>query len=292
MSSSKKDLPWTTSLLAGGSAGAFEAFCTYPFEFAKTRVQLRTEKGSPTPKNPLRVIAQVYRAEGLAALYRGCSTLVVGSVGKDGVRFLTFDAIKNRFKNRETNSLSPLGNLGAGMVSGVLASFTFVTPTERIKTALIDDARGEKRFRGAWHCVRTVYGESGVRGLYNGLEGTTMKQAGATAVRMGSYNILKDLERAKGGEPEDGILKSFGNGAIAGTVTTLTTQPFDTVKTRCQSARGETALSAIRGVLVDYGIRGFWKGTTMRLGRTVVSGGILFMGYEWAVKILDPVLGR
>ncbi|KAJ8609851.1 hypothetical protein MRB53_038890 [Persea americana] len=33
------------SLVAGGTAGGIEATITYPFEFAKTRVQLRAEKG-------------------------------------------------------------------------------------------------------------------------------------------------------------------------------------------------------------------------------------------------------
>lgn len=40
--------------------------------------------------------------------------------------------------------------------------------------------------------------------------------------------------------------------------------------------------------MADYGVRGFWKGTTMRLGRTVFSGGILFTTYEWAAALLNP----
>jgi solute carrier family 25 citrate transporter 1 len=40
----------------------------YPFEFAKTRVQLREQKGVPTPKNPFKVVFGVYKAEGIGAL--------------------------------------------------------------------------------------------------------------------------------------------------------------------------------------------------------------------------------
>jgi hypothetical protein len=46
-------------------------------EFAKTRVQLRQQKGIPTPRNPFRVVTQVYQVEGLRALYKGCAALVV-----------------------------------------------------------------------------------------------------------------------------------------------------------------------------------------------------------------------
>lgn len=48
-------------------------------EFAKTRVQLRTQKGIPTPRNPFLVVTNVYKQEGLRALYKGCGALVVVS---------------------------------------------------------------------------------------------------------------------------------------------------------------------------------------------------------------------
>lgn len=242
----------------------------------------------PTPKNPFLVVAQVYRNEGLKALYKGCGALVVGSIAKDGVRFLSFDTIKESFKDPETGTLTPLRSLAAGMLSGVAASILAVTPTERIKTALIDDARNEKRFRNAPHAVATIWREHGLLGLYRGFAGTTLKQAGATAFRMGTYNILKDYEKKH--NIAQTTVTNFANGSVAGIVTTLTTQPFDTIKTRCQSSAGASTIEAVRSITGDYGIRGFWRGTTMRLGRTVFSGGILFTSYEWAVTLLNPLL--
>ena len=56
----------------------------------------------------------------------------------------------------------------AGMSAGVVASITAVTPTERIKTALIDDARNAKRFNSAPHAVAMIYKETGLLGLYRG----------------------------------------------------------------------------------------------------------------------------
>ncbi|KAF7193345.1 Tricarboxylate transport protein [Pseudocercospora fuligena] len=279
--------PAIVSLLAGGIAGAVEGAATYPFEFAKTRVQLREQKGQPTPRNPFKVVYNVYAKEGIRALYKGCLPLVIGSVGKDGIRFLSFDTIKNTFKDPETGTLSPLRNMLSGMASGVVASATAVTPTERIKTALIDDARTEKRYLNARHCIKTILAEDGMLGLYRGFAGTTLKQAGATAFRMGTYNVLKDYERVRN-IPQT-TATNFANGSVAGIVTTLATQPFDTIKTRSQSARGASTVDAFNSIVADYGVKGFWKGTTMRLGRTVFSGGILFTTYEWAAALLNPV---
>ncbi|KAF2498806.1 tricarboxylate transport protein, mitochondrial precursor [Lophium mytilinum] len=279
--------PPIVSLLAGGVAGGIEAAASYPFEFAKTRVQLRSQKGVPTPKNPFLVVSQVYHSEGLRALYKGCGALVVGSIAKDGVRFLFFDAIKNSFADPVTGTTSPLRNLLGGMTAGVVASITAVTPTERIKTALIDDARTEKRFRGGLHATKVIWQEGGILGLYRGFAGTTLKQASATAFRMGTYNILKDFETVR--DIPQTTATNFANGSVAGVVTTLCTQPFDVIKTRSQSAQGASTVEAVKSVWLDYGVKGFWRGTTMRLGRTVFSGGILFTSYEAVASVLNPM---
>ncbi|KAK8054833.1 hypothetical protein PG993_000060 [Apiospora rasikravindrae] len=289
------------SLLAGGTAGGIEAFCTYPFEFAKTRVQLYGHEGV---KNPFRVVGNVIQQEGLPALYKGCSTMIVGSIGKDAVRFVAFDSIRKMFEDPETHTLGPAQSIASGMVAGVVSSTVIVTPTERIKTALIDDAKTSRRFRSPWHCLASLAKEQGARrALYAGYVTTTLKQIGTTGFRLGSYSILKDCERrsawfadGKGGHHVDidGPIMSFANGALAGTITTLATQPFDTVKTKVQQARnvGGT-LDAARAIVAEDGVfRGFWRGTVMRLGRTVMAGGILFTANEQAVKVLKVVLGQ
>jgi solute carrier family 25 citrate transporter 1 len=66
-------IPPVISLIAGGTAGGIESFLTYPFEYAKTRVQL---KGEYAPRNPFQVVAKVYQKEGIKALYMGCGPLV------------------------------------------------------------------------------------------------------------------------------------------------------------------------------------------------------------------------
>jgi len=161
----------------------------------------------------------------------------------------------------------------AGMTAGVVASVTAVTPTERIKTALIDDARsgGNHRYKSNMHCIKLIIAEDGFKGLYRGLTGTTLKQASATSFRMGSYNIIKDFEERKGVKQSTGV--NFLNGAVAGVVTTVLSQPFDTVKTRSQAAEVTTTMQAVTSVLRKDGIRGFWRGTVMRLSRTILSGG-------------------
>ncbi|KAK8214875.1 hypothetical protein M8818_002458 [Zalaria obscura] len=286
--------PKYLSFLSGGIAGAIEASATYPLEFAKTRIQLRRDPGNATiatvANNPIRMIRDVLRKEGPRALYRGCSALVVGSVVKDGVRFFTFDAIKSAFKDPETGNLSPFRSVLAGMSAGVMSSTFASTPTERVKTALIDDARSSKRFRSARDAVRIIYYEQGFLGMYRGFLGTTLRQSCSTAIRMGTYNILKDYETSH--HIGQGLAANFINGAIAGLITTVGTQPFDVIKTRSQSSKGATTAQAFRSILADEGIAGLWKGTSTRLARTVLSAGILFTTYERTMEVLQLVANQ
>lgn len=99
---------------------------------------------------------------------------------------------------------------------------------------------------------------------------------------MGSYNILKDLL------PSDkkGPVLTLGIGAAAGIITIYETQPFDTIKTRIQRAKGATTVEAFQQVPRDGGIRGFWSGSSMRLGRLILSGGIVFTAYENVTSLL------
>ena len=106
-------------------------------------------------------------------------------------------------------------------------------------------------------------------------------------MRFGSYDMLKTYEKGKGYEPS--IALNFVNGAIAGTVTTFSTQPVDTVKTRAQSVEGAGVVEAVGEIWKRDGIKGFWRGTVMRLGRTVISGGVLFTTNEAVMDLIRPV---
>ncbi|EPS37401.1 hypothetical protein H072_8915 [Dactylellina haptotyla CBS 200.50] len=262
--------PPIVSFIAGGIAGGVEALTTYPFEYAKTRAQLKHDSVNPTPRNPYLIVTETVRKEGSRALYKGCTVLIFGSIARDGVRFMSFDAIKNTFQDRESGRLSPGRSLLAGMTSGVIASVFAVTPTERVKTAMIDDAKGDKNFKSLWHAIRAIVRADGLKGLYRGFAGTTMKQASTTSLRLGSYNIMKDAERAN--HIPQNSATSFFNGAAAGLLTTLATQPFDTLKTRSHCVKATTTREAFQGILQDRGLFGFWTGTIMRLSRTVLSG--------------------
>jgi solute carrier family 25 citrate transporter 1 len=137
------------------------------------------------------------------------------------------------------------------------------------------------------HAVQVLVRAHGFAELYRGLIPTTLKQSATSAVRMGTYNTLKEVAKAQGLAPS--VLTTFGMGATAGVVTVYATQPFDTVKTRAQGVKGAGLVEAVQSVYLEHGVRGFWKGSTMRLGRLLLSGGIVFSIYEQMTLVLSGV---
>lgn len=70
------------------------------------------------------------------------------------------------------------------MLAGAAEAAIAVTPSETIKTRLIDDARkAQPRFNGAAHGLSLIVREEGVVGIYRGLMPTIMKQSANSAVR-------------------------------------------------------------------------------------------------------------
>ena len=87
-----------------------------------------------------------------------------------------------------------------------------------------------------------------------------------------------------------GSASTFALGAAAGTITVYTTMPLDTVKTRMQSleARAEykNSFACAARIFKEEGLLAFWSGAVPRLGRLMLSGGIVFTMYVLFLYLL------
>lgn len=281
----KKEKP-LHSLTAGAIAGAVEASITYPAEFAKTRSQFGGKK-----EKPFTIIRETLRTKGATGLYAGCSALVVGNAVKAGVRFVSYDHFKSKLADSQGKVSAPrslLAGLGAGMMEAIFA----VTPSETIKTKLIDDAkRPNPQYRGLLHGTVSIVRQEGLFGIYRGLFPVMMRQGGNSAVRFTTYTTLKQFVQANArpGQPIPSSI-TFGIGAIAGLVTVYTTMPLDVIKTRMQSLEARqqyrNAFHCAYRIFTEEGLLRFWTGTTPRLARLVLSGGIVFTIYENIISVI------
>ncbi|KAL5598308.1 hypothetical protein BROUX41_003633 [Berkeleyomyces rouxiae] len=273
------------SVLAGATAGAVEISITYPAEFAKTRTQLnrRLADGQKLPWPPFG-----------KQWYAGCTTLIIGNSAKAGIRFVAFDQFKSLLAD-ENGKLSGPRTVIAGFGAGVTESLLAVTPTESIKTTLIDDRKRTKpRMSGFLSAVPIIARERGVAGFFAGFAPTTARQAANSAVRFTAYTSLKQMAESYTAPGEKlGAVGTFAMGGLAGLITVYATQPLDTIKTRMQSIEARSMYSnSFRCAAIIFkqeGILTFWSGAVPRLARLVMSGGIVFTMYEKAMDLMNKV---
>ncbi|KAI1848391.1 hypothetical protein JX265_008827 [Neoarthrinium moseri] len=277
----------TRSILAGALAGAVEISITYPAEFAKTRSQLNRKlaEGQKLPWPPFG-----------KQWYAGCTTLIIGNSAKAAIRFVSFEQYK-RLLADENGKVTGPRNVIAGFFAGVTESLIAVTPTESIKTSLIDDRkRANPRMKGFLDAIPIIYKERGIKGFFQGLVPTAARQSANSAVRFGSYTSLKQLAESYTAPGEKlGALGTFGIGGVAGAITVYATQPLDTIKTRMQSIEAKSvygnSFRCASMIFKQEGVLTFWSGAVPRLGRLILSGGIVFTMYEKTIDLfqkMDP----
>jgi solute carrier family 25 citrate transporter 1 len=120
----------------------------------------------------------------------------------------------------------------SGLLSGITEAVMVVTPTETIKTKLIDDQNSSKpRFRNAVHGTKLIIAEQGIGGIYRGIGAVVARQGANSAVRMTTYSLIrsslsKNNPIDKNGKPIVPWYYTFFSGGIAGTATVYATMVF------------------------------------------------------------------
>ncbi|KAA8586938.1 hypothetical protein FQN60_000774, partial [Etheostoma spectabile] len=194
------------AILAGGIAGGIEICITFPTEYVKTQLQL-DERANP-PR------------------YRG--------IDSGFIVFGTFEILSNPMRDatgRLDNTRSLLCGLGAGIAEAIMV----VCPMETLKVKLIHDQCSLRpRYRGFFHGVSEIIREQGVRGTYQGLTATVLKQGTNQAIRFYVMNALRNWY--KGDDPGRDMhpIVTAMFGATAGAASVFGNTPLDVVKTRMQ----------------------------------------------------------
>jgi solute carrier family 25 protein 38 len=76
--------------------------------------------------------------------------------------------------------------------------------------------------------------------------------------------------------------------ASAGALATITTQPFDVIKTRIQvrpEGQYHSLLGTVRNIMLERGPLGFFDGASLRMSRKVLSSAIGWVVYEAVLMV-------
>ncbi|XP_068422463.1 tricarboxylate transport protein B, mitochondrial isoform X2 [Clinocottus analis] len=278
------------AILAGGIAGGIEICITFPTEYVKTQLQLDEKANPPKYRGIGDCVKQTVRGHGVKGLYRGLSSLLYGSIPKSAVRFGVFEFLSNRARD-ESGRLNSTRGLLCGLGAGVLEAVLVVCPMETVKF-IHDQTSANPKYKGFFHGVREIINAQGIRGTYQGLTATVLKQGSNQAIRFYVMTSLKNWY--KGDDPNRAVhpLLTGAFGAVAGAASVFGNTPLDVIKTRMQGLEAhkyKSTMDCASKILRHEGVAAFYKGTVPRLGRVCLDVAIVFIIYEEVVKVLNVV---
>ncbi|POM58990.1 Tricarboxylate transporter [Phytophthora palmivora] len=284
---------------AGAIAGGIETLTIWPMEMIKTNLQLGTMRAQYT--GMIGGFRYHVQTDGVGSLYRGLAPVLVGSIPKAGIRFGAFDFIKQRLAN-EDGTTSAMRNLAAGMMGGAIEATLTTTPIETLKTKLIGANAG------VWEGTKMILAKEGIRGIYQGLWATILKQSTNQGLRfmwfsefqkrvspefLERHGIISDAQNMTGSQRASlsliggmtaGIFSVFGNNR------TCRSTAFDVVKTRMQGLQAQkykSTFDCFRQMVLHEGVGSFYAGVVPRLGRVIPGQGVIFMSYDSITMVVS-----
>lgn len=163
-------------LMAGFGAGVLEALAIVtPFEVVKIRLQ--QQRGlSPELlkyKGPIHCARMIVREEGLFGLWAGAAPTVMRNGTNQAAMFTAknaFDVLLWKKHEGDGKVLQPWQSMISGFLAGT-AGPVCTGPFDVVKTRLMAQSRGrgELKYKGMVHAIRTIYAEEGLLALWRGL---------------------------------------------------------------------------------------------------------------------------
>ncbi|CCE91220.1 Sfc1p TDEL_0C03310 [Torulaspora delbrueckii] len=302
MSQKKKSSNPAVNLIAGGTAGLFEALCCHPLDTIKVRMQIyrRAASGEIKPPGFITTGKTIYTQEGFIALYKGLGAVVIGIIPKMAIRFSSYEFYRTLVADKQTGIVSTGNTFLAGVGAGITEAVLVVNPMEVVKIRLQAQhlnptAPGvAPKYKNAVHACYTIVKEEGISALYRGVSLTAARQATNQGANFTIYSKLKEyLQDYHGTE----VLPSWETsciGLISGAIGPFSNAPLDTIKTRLQKDSctskdsGWTRIAKIGAQLVkEEGFRALYKGITPRVMRVAPGQAVTFTVYEFARRHLD-----
>ncbi|XP_034398606.1 LOW QUALITY PROTEIN: tricarboxylate transport protein B, mitochondrial [Cyclopterus lumpus] len=278
------------AILAGGIAGGIEICITFPTEYVKTQLQLDEKANPPKYRGIGDCVKQTVQGHGVKGLYRGLSSLLYGSIPKSAVRFGVFEFLSNHARD-ESGRLDSTRGLLCGLGAGILEAVLVVCPMETVKVKFIhDQTSANPKYKGFYHGVREIIKAQGIRGTYQGLTATVLKQGSNQAIRFYVMTSLKNWYKADDPNKAMHPLLTGAFGAVAGAASVFGNTPLDVVKTRMQGLEAhkyKSTMDCASKILRHEGVAAFYKGTVPRLCRVCLDVAIVFIIYEEVVKVLN-----
>lgn len=236
-------------------------------------------------------IVKIARTEGVSSLWSGLSPTLVLAVPTTVIYFTTYEQLRARIgqavlpQEKEVRDVPFWVALTAGGLARVWA-VTIVSPLELVRTKMQSQKLALYEVKSA---LRQLVRSHGVLGLWNGYTATLLRDVPFSAIY---WSIYESIKSQFGSKPAS-LSQTFVSGAIAGTVASTVTLPFDVIKTVKQIDMGEKDILGVKPgrskanldiakeIVQKQGIRGLFSGLVPRILKVAPACAIMISSYEY-----------
>lgn len=271
-------------------------------------------------------LRKIWTDDGFRGFYRGLGPTIFGYLPTWAIYFTVYDNCKSALARSNLTAREDfLNHIVAAMTAGA-ASTVCTSPLWVVKTRfMLQSSRdGARAYRHTGDAFLQIYRSEGLRGFYKGLL-PSLFGVSHVAVQFPLYESFKGLarrRRRRGADAEDDTELEASTillcSSTAKMIASVTTYPHEVLRTRLQmqprakmptptapapapaadaaaaasiadklgAGRYTGVLQACRTIATEEGIRGFYKGMTVNLVRTVPSSALTILTYELIMQHL------
>jgi solute carrier family 25 phosphate transporter 23/24/25/41 len=304
-------------LFCGGTAGAAAKTLTAPLSRLTILFQVHsmvtTKENRPKFSMTLSGgMKKIVERGGIHSLWKGNGTSVLHRFPFSAINFFVYENILDllmginrrhededgRMDGAKSGDPPKLYRLLSGAVAGSTACIACY-PLDLVRTRLTTELPGKEQYRGIFDAFRKILSQEGPRGLYAGLGPTLLVAVPNFSISYTVYGSLKEyvldddlfynLRKIddESGQESMGLQLSLLCGAASGTMASMVTFPFDTIRRRMQiqnlhldEEHRLTARRHVKNLFQKEGIYGIYRGLTPELIKVVPMVGTMFFVYE------------
>jgi len=286
-----KPLLTITDFIAGTLAGIGQVLSGQPFDIVKVKLQTMTNNILSTSQ----IVKQIYTAEGIKGFYKGTASPLVGVSFSVSVQFGSNELAKRWLKKSSPDKFPLHYYIYCGAFSGFCAAFVN-TPVELFRIIMqTQPSEGPKKYESTGDCIKNIYSEHGIIGMYKGLYVTIVRELLAYMPYFGIYESFMHVATERHGSRAKIPLHEIASyGMISGIFFWLAMYPIDVVKSHIQTDEIEmskrkykSSMDCARQLYAKGGINAFSKGLGPCLIRAVIANAVTFLTFEKVSGILN-----
>jgi len=273
-------------ITAGSVGGIAMCLVGHPLDTVKVRLQTTTKY-----KGTIHCLTSTIREEGFMGLYKGIQSPLLGMTFFNATLFLSYGQAQNFMKKVKTTEVLTIPQIFlCGMMVGCAVSLV-ESPTDLFKSQLQVQYG---KYNGFFDCAKKIISRGGIRGMYQGLSATFIRNIPANSAYFGFYEMTRRRFAGNGRVEDLSSWKLLVSGGIAGMMFWVTVYPTDVIKSTMQTDHTNREERKYSGWLdcankigQKEGIRGFYKGLTPCLLRSFPANAVCFFAFETVKNMMS-----